>query len=168
MAQGVVCLGRCSVFLKTDGNLLFCVQQAAAGWQGWVQVCPHWPPLPLCLADEDGGGPQLTVDLPTLLQAWQASPHVVWCSSVSCLCVWDAHVSWRVGPLTTRQWPALSLVSPRALRSGLSAGGGASALAECYLGFHLVHSSGSKLAIKENRSFETLMLWNKWCAGTEI
>lgn len=33
---------------------------------------------------------------------------------------------------------------------------------------HLVHSSGSEMAIKENGSFETLMLWNKWCARTEI
>lgn len=27
--------------------------------------------------------------------------------------------------------------------------------------FHLVHSSGSETAIKENRPFETLTLWNK-------
>lgn len=33
---------------------------------------------------------------------------------------------------------------------------------------HLVHSSGSEMAIKGNGSFETLMLWNKWCARTEI
>ena len=101
---------------------------------GGAESSPYWPLLPLCLADEIGGGLQLSVDLPALLQAWQASPHIVWCSFVGRLCVWDARVSWRVGPLITRQRPALSLVSLRALRFSLSAGSGASTLAECYLG----------------------------------
>ena len=133
MAQAVACLGRCSV---CSGRMVIC-----------CSVCSKHRPVGGAESSCVLTGPCCPCALPMRTAEVRSSQ---WICLLSCrpgrlrltsfgALLLDACVSGMLmypggSALITRQRPALSLVSLCALRSGLSAGSGASALAECYLG----------------------------------